>query len=48
MILPVKVKYLAILDLLMILYALYNAGSWETRIIMLASMLNLIVFMQVF
>lgn len=44
MILPVKVKYLAILDLLMILYALYNAGSWEARIIMLASMLNLIVF----
>lgn len=47
LILPVKVKYLAIIDAVFILYTLISAPTWGARLVLISSMLNLVVFYSV-
>lgn len=40
---PIKIKYLAVLDVAYLLYNMYR-GSWATRVVILCSLANVIVF----
>lgn len=42
-VIPIKIKYLAILDLVYLAYSMYS-GGWATRVVIICSLMNVIVF----